>query len=1035
MYIEARRAAVAFSLAASFLLAAKSAQSAVKIDSSTFGAVEARAIGPATMGGRIMAIDAVASDPKIIYVGAAGGGVWKSVTGGTTFKPVFDKQPMSIGAIAIDQSHPDTVWVGTGESCTRNSSSVGMGVYKTTDGGDNWSLMGLADSERIARIVIDPAKSDTVYVAATGHLWNSNEERGVYKTTDGGKTWERVLYVDADTGCADLAMDPQEHGTLYAAMWQFRRLPYFFTSGGSGSGIHKSTDGGTTWKKLANGLPPGDLGRVALAIAPSRPSVVYANVEAAKTALYRSDDLGESWRKVNSSFNVEARPFYFSHLVVDPKDYRRVYKLGFSLSVSPDAGEAFTYPFGEGGNIHSDHHALWINPSNPSHLLVGTDGGVYGSFDRGGSWNFLNSLPVSQFYHVSFDMEQPYNVYGGLQDNGSWMGPSSSPNGIENRDWENVGFRDGFYVFRDPFDKDIIYSDWQGGNINRRHQSTGEMKEIKPYPKEGEPKYRFNWNTPVAISPTKAGVIYIGSQFLFRSADRGESWDRISPDLTTNDAAKQKQEDSGGLTIDNSTAENHCTIYTIGLSPKDENILWCGTDDGNVQVTRNGGKTWTNVVGNIPGLPKNTWCSSVEPSHFDAGTAYATFDGHMTGDMKTYVFKTADFGKSWKPITTDAIKGYAHVVREDLVKSDLIFVGTELGLFVTVDSGAQWAQFTGKLPNVGVRDIAIHPREHDLILATHGRGILIVDDITPLRQITPAILESTAHVFESLPTEIRLPQYTQDSAGDSEFVGDNPREAATITYYLKDRHVFGDLKLEIYDPKGTLLKTLPATKRRGINRVQWHMRMKPPKVPPAPVLAGGALFGPTMPVGNYSVKLVKDNQAYDGQVKLIYDPTTPHSEADRELQASTVMKLYTMQDELGYIAECVTQARDQARAAAKKRPKGDGFAKTLETFAGKLDKLHKTLVATKEGFLTGEEQLRERVVDLYQWISFYAGRPTDSQLSRMAVLEKQIQKAEADFQAIIKKDLSSINSQLKGKKLEPVKIPTKEEWDKKEAEG
>ncbi|MEW6364470.1 MAG: glycosyl hydrolase [Acidobacteriota bacterium] len=1022
-------------IAVVFTLAASPVGGAVKIDSNTFGAIEARDIGPATMGGRIMAIDAVNGDPRIIYVGSASGGVWKSISGGTTFQPVFDKYTQSIGAVTIDQAHPDTVWVGTGETCTRNSVSVGAGVYRTTDAGDNWTLVGLEATERISRIIVDPTDSKIVYVAATGHLWDSNEERGVYKTTDAGKTWQRVLFVDKETGCADLAMDPQEHNTLYAAMWQFRRKPYFFTSGGPGSGIYRTKDGGKTWAKVTKGLPEGDLGRIALAVAPSRPSVVYANVEARKSGLYRSDDMGESWTLMNASFNVISRPFYFSHLIVDPKDYRRVYKPGFSLSVSSDGGQSFSGIFsGFGGNVHSDHHALWINPNNTLHMLLGTDGGVYVSYDKGNTWNFLNNLPVSQFYHVAFDMEQPYNVYGGLQDNGSWMGPSASPNGIENKDWKNVGFGDGFWVLPDPADKDIIYCEYQGGNLLRFHKSVHETKEIRPYPKEGEPKFRFNWNTPIAISPKSPSALYVGAQYMFRSTDKGESWVRISGDLTTNDPAKQKQEDSGGLTIDNSTAENHCTIYTIGLSPLDEKEIWAGTDDGNLQLTRDAGKTWTNVVANIPGLPKCTWCSWVEPSRFNAGTAYVTFDGHQTGDMKPHAFKTTDFGSTWKSITTDALKGWAHVIREDLVKPDLLFVGTELGLFVTVDGGEQWAQFTGKLPNVPVCDIAIHPRESDLILATHGRGIMIVDDITPLRQITPAVLDSNVHVFESRPSKIVLPKFEQDFAGDSEYVGSNPGDVARITYYLKDRHVFGDMKLDIYDPGGKLMKTLPGGKRRGINRVTWYMRMKPPKVPPAPVLAGGAMFGPMVPEGTYTVKLVKGNESYTGSIKVIMDPASPHSAEDRALQQKTVRKLYDMQDQLGYVADCVTSARDQARERAKKLGKGTGLAKELDAFADRLDKLHKTLVATREGgFLSGEEQLRERVVDLYQAVAGYGGRPTQSQLDRMVVLENELRKAEQSYKAIADGDLNALNAKLKGKSLDPISILTKEEWDKKES--
>ena len=1011
------------------LATAALAQDGIKVDTYTFGAIEARHIGPAITSGRIAAIDGVASDPRIIYVGAAGGGVWKSLNGGTSFKPVFDKYSQSIGAVTVDQAHPDTVWVGTGETWTRNSVSIGTGLYKTTDAGDTWKRVGLENSERIARIVIDPKNSDIVYVAATGHLWDGNEERGVYKTTDGGKTWQKVLYVDKDTGCADLAIDPQEPSVVYAAMWQFRRKPYFFTSGGPGSGLYKSTDAGKTWKKLTKDLPEGDLGRIALAVAPTRSNRVYAVVEAKKNALYRSDDLGESWTKVSSSTSVTSRPFYFSRIVVDPKDYNRLYKPDFAIGVSTDGGQSFAQ---RGGRAHGDYHAVWVNPQDTYQVLVGTDGGVYVSGDKANTFRFLGNLPVAQFYHVSFDMEQPYNVYGGLQDNGSWMGPSSSTGGIENKDWRNVGFGDGFHVYPDQSDKDIIYSEFQGGQLLRFHRSTGEVKSIKPYPKHGEPNYRFNWNTAMALSPTNPKVMYVGGQYVFRTTNKGESWERISPDLTTNDPAKQKQEESGGLSVDNSSAENHCTIVALAESALDDKVIWAGTDDGNIQITRDGGKTWTNVVSNIQGLPANTWCSTVEPSRFDKATAYATFDGHQTGDMKVYVFKTTDFGKTWKSLATEAITGYAHVVREDRVNPNLLFVGTELGLYVSVDGGAQWSQFTGNLPPVAVRDIAIHPREHDLILATHGRGILIIDDITPLRQITPKVLDSAATILESRPSVIQVPVGSQDFPGDAEFVGNNPTENATITYYLKERHVIGDLKLEIYNAEGKLMATLPAGKRRGINRVTWAMRQKPPKVPPSPNLAGPALFGPMIPEGVYSVKLIKDKETFTGQIKVIADPKSPHSAADRALQSQTVWKLYQMQERLAFVDAVVTDARDQAKERAKKLDEKDAVAKDLEAFAEKLDRLHKTLVATKEGGITGEEQLRERIVDVYGWVTQYGGRPTESQLARLPVLEREIDDKNTEFDAIIGKELSGVNAKLAGKKLDAIKVLTKEEYDRKQ---
>nr|MDP9122304.1 glycosyl hydrolase [Acidobacteriota bacterium] len=848
----------------------------------------ARAIGPAVTSGRISAIEAVADSPLTIYVGSAGGGVWKSDDGGLTWKPVFDEHTQSIGAIAVDPRSPKNVWVGTGESWTRNSVSVGDGVYKSADGGDSWERVGLEKTERIARIAVHPGDGSTVWVCATGHLWDGNEERGVYKTTDGGKSWKRVLFVDRDTGCSDLAVDPQDPSILYAGMWQFRRFPWAFRSGGPGSGLYKSTDGGTTWKRLSNGLPAGEKGRIAVAVAPSRPNVVYALVEARPTALYRSDDTGASWTEVNSSFNIQVRPFYFARLVVDPADFNYVYKPGFSLSASSDGGKSFSSPFSSfSSSVHSDHHALWINPKDPQQLLLGTDGGIYMSADRGRGWRHLRSLPVAQLYQVSYDMRWPYNVYGGLQDNGSWMGPSRGMGGgVQVDDWRNIGSGDGFYAFSDPADPDYVYSEYQEGSVSRLRLSTGEAREVRPLPQAGDPEYRFSWNTPIHPSPNHPGTLYMGAQFLFRSRDHGDSWEKISPDLTTNDPHKQEQRKSGGLSIDNSSAENYTTIYTIGESPRNGDVIWVGTDDGNVQLTRDGGHTWANLARNLPGLPPGAIVSRIEAGHHDEATAYATFDNHETGDMKTYVYKTADFGRSWKPLGSDLLAGYAHVIREDLENPDLLFLGTEQGLFVSIDGGGRWARFTGKLPPVAVRDLAIHPREADLIVATHGRGVYILDDITPLRKLTSAVLGSDVAFLPSRPAVMVLPAVVQSFPGDDEFVGQNPPEAASITYYLRKRNVLGDLKVEVYDAKGALISTLAGGKRRGLNRVAWPMRLRAPRIPAANslVLNAYAFLGPRVLPGTYTVKLSKGGETYTSQVVLVPDPRSSSSAEDRGLQ-------------------------------------------------------------------------------------------------------------------------------------------------------
>jgi len=1001
----------------------------VKVDSATFGAIEARPIGPAVTSGRIAAIDGVASDPKIIYVGAAGGGVWKSTNAGTTFKPVFDKYTQSIGAIAVDQAHPDTVWVGTGEPWVRNSTSVGTGIYKTTDAGDNWKFMGLPDSERIGKIVVDPKNSDTVYVAVLGHLWNSNEDRGLYKTIDGGKNWQKNLYVNADTGCSDVVVDPQEPQVVYASMWQFRRYPWTFKSGGPGSGLYRSSDGGKTWEKAKAGLPEGELGRIAIALSPARPSAVYAVVESKKSALYRSDDLGRSWVQVSTAAEMGVRPFYFSLLVADPKDYNRIYKPGFTLAASKDGGKTFgTLGAGLGGMVHSDLHALWIDPVQPSTLYLGTDGGVYKSFDYGGTWLFLRNLPVGQFYHVTYDMARPYNVYGGLQDNGSWAAPSQGRGAVENRDWLNVGMGDGFNAFADPSDKDIVYSEWQNGKLLRYYRSTGEMKSISPYPKAGEPKLRFNWNTPFVISPNDSKVIYVGSQFLYRSRDRGESWERISGDLTTNDPEKQKQEQSGGITIDNSSAENHCTIYSVAESPLNAKVVWAGTDDGNLQITRDGGKTWKNVISNVSGVPKNTLVSSIEASRFEAGTAYVTFDGHQTGDMKTYVHKTMDFGATWTPLATDALRGFAHIIREDRVKPDLLFLGTEFGLFLTVDRGRRWAQFTGNLPNVAVRDLAIHPRDSDLIIATHGRGVYIVDDITAIRQITPEVLESKLKVLEPQPSPIRFARLEQIFAGSDEFAGSNSPEVAYITYYLKDRHTFGDFKIQIFDNENHLVSTLPGGTRRGINRVPWPMRLKPPKVPTAQSREFGSLTGPVLPEGTYTAKLLKGDETYMTQVKLIGDPALPHSAEDRKVQQQTVMKLYRMLERLAYVNAAVVDARDQAADRLKKLKKEDLLYQQLDAIRSKLTDLEKSIVPTGEPGampqITGEIRLREEIGEVYGDVSRYGGRPTQSQIDRAAALDERVEKVSQSYMS-----LASGFERLNIRGL------TKEEYDKREAGG
>ncbi len=1018
----------------------------IKVDSETISGLGARNIGSAAMSGRVAAIDAVQEGQRLtVYIGSASGGVWKSVNGGATFKPVFDKQPVqSIGAITIDPKNSKVIWVGTGESWTRNSVSVGDGVYKSVDGGDNWTNVGLKDSERVARILVDPTSTDTVYVCAPGKLWSDSDERGVYKTTDGGKTWTRVLKAaNASTGCSMMSMDRQNPKTIYAGMWDFRRQGWTFRSGGdgpnapSGSGLFRSTDGGATWTELdetsAKGLPAKPWGRIAVTAAPSKPSVVYAFIEAVapKNGLYVSDDSGQTWTALDRSANMIWRPFYFANLIVDPKDENKVYKPDGPLIVSNDGGKSFS---NISGGAHGDFHDVWINPNNTDHLITGDDGGVWYSYDGGNRWWKAENLPISQFYHVSVDMDLPYHVYGGLQDNSSWVGDSQYPGGITNSRWENMYGGDGFWMFADPSDPDYIYAESQGGYIGRINRKTHESRSIQPLPQYKEGKLRYNWNTPIHVTP--AGTVYIGAQFLFRSVDHGQTWERISPDLTTNDPEKQKQEQSGGVTVDNSAAEMHTTIYAIAESPKNSNLIWVGTDDGNVQVTRDGGKNWTNVVGNIQGLPKNAWVSSVEPGHFDPGTAYATFDLHTFGDMRPFVYKTIDYGKTWRALATPEgtpVRGYAHVVKEDLVNKDLLFLGTEQGLWISLDGGKQWAQYKGgDLPSVAVRDLAIHPRDHDLIIATHGRGIWIVDDITPLRALTPENLAKEAVFIQAKPSVQSITGGGGWANGDAVYVGPNPTDEAVITYYQKKRHIFGDLKIEVFDSSGKLLSTIPSSKRRGLNRATWPMRLKAPKVPQAASAAFGAAVGPRLLPGTYTVKMTKDKQVYTTELQVLTDPRSKHTAEDRRAQLDLALKLYDQLGNMTFAVARINGVRLALADRAAKLPANDPLAKRLLDAAAAVDVLRKKIVATTEGgAITGEERLRENLADLYGNVNNYEGRPAQTQVERAGALARELADVVKDFDAWLGKELTGVNSALANKQLETIKPLTREDWEKK----
>ena len=1027
-------------------------QQPVKVDSETISGLGARNIGSAAMSGRVAALAAVHEGSRLtVYVGAASGGVWKSVNGGTTYKPVFDKQPVqSIGAIAVDPKNPQVVWVGTGEAWTRNSVSIGDGVYKSSDGGDNWTNVGLKESERVAKILVDPTESNVVYVCVPGKLWSDSDVRGVYKTTDGGKSWTRVLKgANTSTGCSMLSLDPQNPKTIFAGMWDFRRKGWTFRSGGdgpaaaSGSGLFKSTDGGASWTELddksAQGLPSKPWGRIAVSVAPSKPNVVYAFIEAAvpKNGLYRSEDGGRTWEVRDRSQAMIWRPFYFANLIVDPKNENRLYKPDLNLVVSNDGGSSFS---NISGGAHGDFHDVWIDPQSPDHLITGDDGGVWYSYDAGNKWWKGDNLPISQFYHVSVDMDRPYHVYGGLQDNSAWVGESQYPGGITNSRWENMYNGDGFWIFVDPLDPDYIYAEYQGGEIGRVNRKTHETRNIKPLPGYKEGKLRFNWNTPIHLSPTRKGTIYLGSQFLFRSRDFGQTWERVSPDLTTNDSTKQQQEQSGGVTVDNSAAETHTTIYAIAESPKNPAVIWAGTDDRNLQVTRDGGKTWTNVVANVRGLPANAWVSSIEAGHFDEGTVYASFDLHTFGDMRSYAYKSTDFGKTWSPLVgaESPVRGYAHVIKEDLVNRDLLFLGTELGLWVTLDGGKQWAHYKGgDLPAVAVRDLAIHPRDDDLVIATHGRGIWIIDDIRPLRALTPATLTATAAFLQVKPAVQRMPAFGGWANGDATFVGPNPPDEAVITYYQRRRHIFGDLKIEVFDQAGKLVGTVPSGKRRGLSRVTWSMRLKAPTVPPAASASFGAAFGPRVLPGTYTVRMSKDKDVFTTRLQVVADPRARYTLADRQAQFALALKLSGQLGDMTFAVERMNGVRQALDDRAAKLPSGDSLAARLNGASSAVDLLRKKIVATKEGgMITGEERLRENLADLYGNVAvFYEGRPTQTQVERGDAIARELADVVRDFDAWTGRELPGLNAALAAKRLESIRVLSREQWEAKAAAG
>ncbi len=854
------------------------------IDMSLFEKIKPRNIGPAGMSGRVTAIDAVVSNPNIIYIGTAAGGVWKSENGGLSFTPIFDGEKVSsIGAVAINQSNPYEIWVGTGEGNPRNSVSSGYGVYHSLDGGHTWEFMGLGETRNIHRIIINPQDPKTVFVGAIGSPWGEHEERGVYKTTDGGKNWKKVLYVDEKTGVGDMVMDPNNPNKLIAAMWEHRRWPWFFNSGGPGSGMYVSFDGGETWTKRStdDGLPKGDLGRIGLAIAASNSDIVYALVESKKNGLYKSTDGGFSWKLVANK-GIGGRPFYYADIFVDPKNENRVYNIHTTADVSQDGGKTFQR-FIPTDLIHVDNHALWIHPEDPKLVMNGNDGGFCLTRDGGKTWDYAENLPLGQFYHIRVDNEVPYNIYGGLQDNGSWRGPSQvwRRKGIRNLYWNRIGTGDGFDAMPDPLDSRYGYSLSQGANLNRFDLQTGLRTSIKPYLPTDAP-LRYHWNAALAINPHDQKTIYLGSQYVLKSSDHGHSWTVISPDLTTDNPEKQQQVKTGGLSLDNSGAENHTTIISIDPSTLKEGIIWTGTDDGNIHLTQNGGQSWNKVSEGIKGWPEAGWVAQVNASLHKEGEAYAVVNNYRQNDWKPYLYHTSNFGKSWTSLINEnsGVWGHTLALAQDPVSENLLFLGAEDGLYVSIDKGKSWTKWQN-FPSIPARDLVIHPREHDLVIGTFGRSVWILDDIRPLREMAQKgyqkAVDQALHLFpvpDAYLSFLGEPNGYR-STGNGLFFGENRQQGALLTFYAKEANNGKKVSVQVYDDRKQLIRTFKADIATGMNRINWNLRQagvsmpslnRPKKDAPEP-------SGHSVIPGQYRIVLTYGDHKSESMLRVKSDPS------------------------------------------------------------------------------------------------------------------------------------------------------------------
>jgi len=918
-----------------------------------------RNIGPGGMSGRVTAIDVQLSNPDIMYVGTASGGLWKSTSAGIKWDPIFENEATaSIGAVEIQQSNPSVIWVGTGEGNPRNSLNGGYGVYKSLDAGKTWTCMGLEETRHIHRIIVDPSNPDVVYVGAIGSPWGEHPERGVFKTTNGGKTWNKILFANNKTGVADMVMDPTNPNKLFVAMWEHKRDPWFFKSGGEGSGLHMTHDGGKTWKKItdADGFPKGELGRIGVAIAPGEPDIVYALVESKKNALYKSEDGGFSWKMINNKSDIGNRPFYYSEIYVDPQNENRVYSIFTYVNVSEDGGKNFEElmpAYGVSNGVHPDHHAWWIHPKDGSFMIDGNDGGMNMTHDGGKNWRFIGNIPVGQFYHIAVDNEFPYNVYGGMQDNGSWRGPAYvwRDQGIRNSYWQEISFGDGFDVVPDPVDSRYGWSMSQQGYVSRYDWQTGNNYGVRPTHPDPDVQLRFNWNSAINLDPFDNATLYFGSQFVHKSTDKGETWTVISPDLTTDDPEKQKQSESGGLTMDATGAENHCSILVIEPSPVEKDMLWVGSDDGRVHCTQDGGNNWIDVSKNIKGLPEGSWITQIKASNKNKGEALLVANDYRRYNYNPYAYRTSNYGKSWERIVDETdVKSYTLAIVEDPEEPNLMFLGTDDGLYISLDAGTDWTKWTEGFPTTSVKDLVIHPREHDLVIGTFGRAAWVLDDIRPLRAMAKdkAVLKETIKLFEP-PTAYQA-AYQQPTGSrfgaDAMYHGENRSGGARFTYLfnkkempssenkdeetdevVEDKKVNWDsLQLKIYDGN-RLIRTLKrkAPKDNGLQNWTWYMDEAGVAYPSRRIRKrnwepGGVAVKP----GTYKAVLHYGDLSSETSITVASDPRIEVSQKNIEEVYATSKVLENMQQTVA--------------AAVKQLVESKAIAKQYESQLSELDK-------------------------------------------------------------------------------------------------